>query len=124
MVLILHNCVISSNKIIRNPIQAHAIIIEPSIPTNQKNWPNVFPYMALYWANVLAIVLTLGQFSWFAGMYILQNQTSSRMPGKSSYVIHSVTWKSNIIDHPACSCVTNFIEISFSEPLYNAPNAR
>ena len=35
------------------------------IPTNQENWPNVFPYMALYWANVVAIVPTLGQFSWF-----------------------------------------------------------
>ena len=29
-------------------------------PTNQENWPNVFPYMALYWANVLAILPTLG----------------------------------------------------------------
>ena len=36
-------------------------------PTNQENWPNVFPYMALYWANVLAIVPTWGQFSWFVG---------------------------------------------------------
>ena len=32
-------------------------------PINQKNGPNVFPYMALYWANVLAIVPTLGQFT-------------------------------------------------------------
>ena len=36
-------------------------------PTNQENWPNVFPYMALYWANVLAIVPTRGQFFWFVG---------------------------------------------------------
>ena len=38
------------------------------VPTNQENWPNVFPYMALYWANVLAIVPTLGQLSWFVGV--------------------------------------------------------
>ena len=37
------------------------------LPTNQENWPNENPYMALYWANVLAIVPTLGQFSWFVG---------------------------------------------------------
>ena len=37
-------------------------------PTNQENWPNVFPYMALNWANVLAIVPTLGQLSWFVGL--------------------------------------------------------
>ena len=36
-------------------------------PTNQENWPNVYPYMALFWANVLAIVPTLGQFFWFVG---------------------------------------------------------
>ena len=39
-----------------------------ALPTNQENWPNVFPYMALYWANVLAIVPTLGQFFWFVGL--------------------------------------------------------
>ena len=38
------------------------------IPTNQENWPNVFPYKALYWANVLAIVPMLGQFFWFVGI--------------------------------------------------------
>ena len=41
--------------------------LQTNSPTNQENWPNVFPYMALYWANVLAIVPTLGQFSWFFG---------------------------------------------------------
>ena len=45
-------------------------IIKCIYPTNQKNWPNVFPYMPLYWANVLAIVPTLGQFSWFVGYYL------------------------------------------------------
>ena len=39
-------------------------------PTNQENWPNVFPYKALYWANVLAIVPTLGQFFWFVGFVV------------------------------------------------------
>ena len=39
-----------------------------TLPTNQEKWPNVFPYMALYWANVLAIVPPLGQFSWFVGL--------------------------------------------------------
>ena len=31
-----------------------------NIPTNQENSPNIFPYMALYWANVLASVPTQG----------------------------------------------------------------
>ena len=44
--------------------------ITGNTPTNQENWPNVFPYMALYWANVLAIVPTLGQFSGIAGTYV------------------------------------------------------
>ena len=44
------------------------------IPTNQENWPNAFPHMALYWANVLAIVPTLGQFFWFVGMYLIVSQ--------------------------------------------------
>ena len=33
-------------------------LVKRYIPTNQENWPNIFPYMALYWANVLAIVPT------------------------------------------------------------------
>ena len=46
-----------------------------SNPTNQENWPNVFPYMALYWANVLAIVPTLGQLSWLVGKLLKTRYT-------------------------------------------------
>ena len=36
-------------------------------PTNQENWPNVFPYVTLYWANVLAIVPCWANFPGLSG---------------------------------------------------------
>ena len=46
-------------------------------PTNQKNWPNVFLYMTLYWTNVLSIVPTLGRCLWFVGKLSGKSPTSA-----------------------------------------------
>ena len=61
-------------------------------PTNQENWLNILPYMALYWANVLAIVPILGRCLWFVEC-IPSMKMMATSPYNAIFIMRYLTWK-------------------------------
>ena len=85
-----------------------------SFPTNQENWPNVSPYIALYWVNVLAIVPTLGQSSCLVGLiyiiYCIVNATywSYEFVSRKYFIFYSTK---NWIFERLCVSINYIIKI-------------
>ena len=55
--------------------------------------------MALYWANVLAIVPTLGQFSWFVGQVAMWHRSIGTQLGVQTYSIASSLTALTMLEH-------------------------